>query len=53
MIDEGKTQQEVLSANITAPFDAKVQGGLLPATGSGTSADRFVAMIYSQLKSGK
>jgi cyclase len=49
MIDEGKIQQEVLAAKVTAPYDAKVPGGLLPA-GAGTSADRFVGMVYSQLK---
>jgi glyoxylase-like metal-dependent hydrolase (beta-lactamase superfamily II) len=52
MISEGKSQQEVLAAKVTAPFDTKVPGGLLPA-GSGTSADRFVSMVYSQLKGGK
>ena len=52
MIAQGKTQQEVLAAKVTAPFDAKVPGGLL-AAGAGTSADRFVAMVYSELKSGK
>jgi glyoxylase-like metal-dependent hydrolase (beta-lactamase superfamily II) len=52
MIDQGKTQQEVLAAKVTAPFDAKVPGGLLPAGASGTSADRFVAMVYSELKGG-
>ena len=50
MINEGKTEQEVLAAKVTAPFDAKVQGGLLPAGAQGTSADRFVAMVYSELK---
>jgi len=52
MINQGKSEQEVLAAKVTAPYDAKVPGGLLPA-GSGTSADRFVAMVYSQLKAGK
>jgi cyclase len=52
MIAQGKTLQEVLAAKVTAPYDAKVPGGLLPA-GAGTSADRFVAMIYSELKAGK
>jgi len=52
MIEQGKTQQEVLAAKVTAPFDAKVPGGLLPA-GAGTSADRFVGMVYSELKGGK
>src|SRR6266478_3618756 len=45
LIAQGKTQQEVLAAKVTAPYDAKVPGGLLPA-GAGTSADRFVAMVY-------
>jgi len=52
LIAQGKTQQEVLAARVTAPYDAKVPGGLLPA-GAGTSADRFVAMVYSQLKGGQ
>src|SRR5579864_8844772 len=52
MIAEGKSEQEVLAAKVTAPYDAKVPGGLLPA-GPGTSADRFVRMVYSQLKDGK
>ena len=52
MIGEGKSEQEVLAAKVTSPYDAKVPGGLLPA-GAGTSADRFVKMVYSQLKSGK
>jgi cyclase len=52
MIAQGKTQQEVLAAKVTAPYDAKVPGGLLPA-GAGTSADRFVAEVYQELKSGR
>lgn len=52
MIKDGKSEQEVLAAKVTAPYDAKVPGGLLPA-GAGTSADRFVSMVYSQLKGGK
>jgi glyoxylase-like metal-dependent hydrolase (beta-lactamase superfamily II) len=51
LIAQGKTQQEVLAAKVTAPYDAKVPGGLLPA-GAGTSADRFVSMVYAQLKGG-
>ena len=50
MIAQGKTRDEVLAAKVTAPYDVRVQGGLLPAGGSGTSADRFVAMVYSELK---
>ncbi len=55
LIAQGKTEDEVVAAKVTAPYDAKVPGGLLPATaGSGiTSADRFVRMVYSQLKTGK
>ena len=54
LIAQGKTVEEVLAAKVTAPYDAKVPGGLLPAnTGGGTSADRFVRMVYSQLKDGK
>jgi glyoxylase-like metal-dependent hydrolase (beta-lactamase superfamily II) len=54
LIVQGKTEDEVLAAKVTAPFDAKVPGGLLPAnTGGGTSADRFVRMVYQQLKAGK
>ncbi len=52
MIDQGKSEKEVLAAKVTAPYDAQVPGGLLPA-GSGTSADRFVGMVYAQLKSGR
>ena len=51
MIGEGKSLQEVLAAKVTAPYDAHVPGGLLPA-GASTSADRFVSMVYSQLKGG-
>lgn len=52
MIAEGKSEQDVLAAKVTASYDAKVAGGLLPA-GAGTSADRFVSMVYAQLKAGK
>jgi glyoxylase-like metal-dependent hydrolase (beta-lactamase superfamily II) len=54
LIAQGKTEEEVLAAKVTAPWDAKVPGGLLPAnTGGGTTADRFVRMVYSQLKAGR
>jgi cyclase len=54
LITQGKTEDEVVAAKVTAPFDAKVPGGLLAAnTGGGTSADRFVRMVYQQLKAGK
>jgi cyclase len=51
LITQGRTLQEVLAAKVTASYDAKVPGGLLPAGNAGTSADRFVAMVYAQLKS--
>ena len=50
LIAQGKTLQEVLAAKVTSAYDAKVPGGLLPAGAAGTSADRFVSMVYSQLK---
>ena len=54
LIAQGKTVEEVLAAKVTAPFDAKVPGGLLPAnTGGGTTADRFVRMVYAQLTAAK
>lgn len=52
MIGEGKTIDQVLAAHPTAAYDAKVPGGLLPA-GAGTSADRFVRMVYQQTQAAK
>jgi len=50
MIDDGKSAQEVLAAKLTAPYDAKVPGGLTPLpAGLGTSADRFVGEMYAEL----
>ena len=51
MVAQGSTEAQVVAAKVTAPFDAKVQGGLLPA-GAGTSADRFVSEVYQELKRG-
>jgi glyoxylase-like metal-dependent hydrolase (beta-lactamase superfamily II) len=51
MIAQGKTQQDVLSAHVTSPYDSTVPGGLLPA-GAGTSADRFITEVYQELKGG-
>src|SRR3954452_6106171 len=51
LIAEGKSVQEVLAAKVTAPFDAKVPGGLQPA-GTCTTAYRFVAAVYRELKGG-
>ena len=52
LIQQGKSLQDVLAAHVTAPFDASVPGGLLPA-GAGTSADRFITEVYQELKGGK
>jgi cyclase len=50
MIDDGKSVQEVLAAKLTAPYDAKVPGGLTPLpAGLGTSANRFVGEMYAEL----
>jgi glyoxylase-like metal-dependent hydrolase (beta-lactamase superfamily II) len=44
MIAQGKTQQDVLAAKVTAAYDAKVAGG------TGSSSDRFVTAVYQELK---
>jgi len=53
MIAQGKTRQDVLAAHVTSTYDGTVPGGLLPAAGGGTSADRFVAEVYQELKGGR
>jgi cyclase len=47
MIAQGKSLQEVLSAKLTASYDAKVVGG------TDASAERFVSAVYQQLKAGE
>ena len=50
LISEGKSMEEVLAAKPTASYDTKVAGALDPTPGGrGTSADRFVRMLYSEL----
>jgi len=53
LIGQGSSLEDVQAAKPTAPYDAKVRGGLdpLPA-GFGTSAERFVGSIYAELKKG-
>jgi cyclase len=51
LIAQGRSLQDVLAAHVTAPYDAAVPGGLLPA-GAGTSADRFISEVYQELKGG-
>jgi cyclase len=50
LIKQGKTIEQVLAAKPTSSYDSKVRGGLDQAPGGGTSADRFVRMLYSELK---
>jgi cyclase len=47
LIAQGKSLQDVLAAKVTAPYDAKVAGGVA------SSAERFVTAVYQELKSGK
>jgi len=44
LVKQNKTEQEVVAANVTAPFDAKVTGAT-PMT-----AERFVRQLYQELK---
>ena len=43
LVKQGKTQEEVVAAKITAEFDARVP---MP----GTTGDRFVTQVYQELK---
>lgn len=51
MIAQGRTRQDVLAAKLTVPYDKVVPGGTLQV-GGGTSADRFIDVVYSELKGG-
>jgi glyoxylase-like metal-dependent hydrolase (beta-lactamase superfamily II) len=44
LVKQGKTQDEVIAAKVTAEFDSKVTGAT-PAT-----ADRFVGQLYQEIK---
>ena len=52
LIAQGKTEQEVVAAKLTAPYDARVPGGNLTAGAGQTSAERFVSEVYQELKGG-
>jgi cyclase len=52
MIEQGKTEQEVVSAKLTASYDAKVPGGNFTAGAGQTSAERFVSEVFQELKGG-
>jgi hypothetical protein len=43
LIAQRKTREEVLAAKLTAPYDAKVSGGV------DSSADRFINAMYREL----
>jgi len=47
LVRQGKTQEEVVAAKLTAEFDGKVTGAT-PMT-----ADRFVGQLYQELKSSR
>ena len=47
LLRQGKTQEEVVAAKLTAEFDSKVTGAT-PMT-----ADRFVGQLYQELKSSR
>jgi glyoxylase-like metal-dependent hydrolase (beta-lactamase superfamily II) len=44
LVRQGKTQEEVVAAKLTADWDAKVTGA------TAMTADRFVAQVYQELK---
>ena len=50
LIRQNKTIEEVLAAKPTSAYDAKIPGALGTAPGGGNSADRFVRMLYAELK---
>ena len=43
LVRDGKTQEQVVAAKLTADFDAKVQQ-------AGTTGDRFIGQLYAELK---
>lgn len=46
MIQEGKTQDEVLAAKVTSDYDARVPS-------AATTSDRFITQLYAELKTSK
>ena len=50
LMKQGKTVEQALAAKPTAAYDATIPGALGVAPGGGTSADRFVRMLYSELR---
>lgn len=50
LIKQGRSVEQVLGSKPTAAYDAKIPGALGVAPGGGTSADRFVRMLYAELQ---
>lgn len=46
LIQQGKSQEEVLAAKVTSDYDSKV-------TGVGTTGERFIGQVYAELKGAK
>jgi glyoxylase-like metal-dependent hydrolase (beta-lactamase superfamily II) len=46
LVEQGKSEDEVVAAKVTADLDAKVQD-------PGTTAERFVRQVYAEVKSGR
>lgn len=46
LVDEGKTQEQVVAAKPTSAYDSKVQQ-------AGTTGDRFIGQLYAELKTAK
>jgi len=47
LVQEGKSQDEVVAAKLTSDYDSKVPGG------AGMTADRFIGQLYAELKGKK
>jgi glyoxylase-like metal-dependent hydrolase (beta-lactamase superfamily II) len=46
LVDQGKSEDEVVAAKVTAALDAKIQE-------PGTTSERFVRQVYAELKSAR
>lgn len=47
LVQEGKSQEDVVAAKLTSDYDSKVPGG------AGMTADRFIGQLYAELKAKK
>ena len=46
LVEQGKSEDEVVAAKVTADLDAKIQE-------PGTTSERFVRQVYAELKSAR